>query len=367
MGVSLFGQETINSSITHDGIQREYLLYVPAIYDGNVEVPLLFNFHGYSSNAVEQLFYGDFRSIADTANFIIVHPQGTLDDTGTTHFNVGWGGSSADDVGYTSALIDSISAMYAIDADRIYSTGMSNGGYMSFKLACELSERITAVASVTGAMVPPAITSCSPEHMTPILQIHGTADETVPYEGAIWSASIPEILDYWVGYNGLIPTPITVALPDVSPSDGSTVDKLAYTDDTGCVKVLHFRVNNGSHTWPGASFDLGGTNYDFNASATIWEFLSQFDLNGVIDACQSTYVVGITPQSFRAYPNPTYDKISIDGLPNGLGHVQLFSISGELLFEDDLSLASPTIDLSMFPSGIYLLKLGDQIMTISKL
>ena len=68
-------------------------------------MPLVFNFHGYTSNATEQMWYGDFRPIADTANFIIVHPNGMLDATGTTHFNVGWGGSTIDDVGFTSALI----------------------------------------------------------------------------------------------------------------------------------------------------------------------------------------------------------------------------------------------------------------------
>jgi len=143
-------QQTISDSISHDGMTREYILYVPANYTGTEEVPLLFNFHGYTSNATEQMWYGDFRSIADTAGFIIIHPEGTEDGTGTTHFNVGWGGSTVDDVSFTEALIDSISAEYTINQDRIYSTGMSNGGFMSFKLACELSDRIAGIASVTG-------------------------------------------------------------------------------------------------------------------------------------------------------------------------------------------------------------------------
>lgn len=145
-------QLTITDSIVHDGLTREYILYVPANYTGTSAVPLLFNFHGYTSNANDQMWYGDFRPIADTAGFIIIHPQGTLDGTGTTHFNVGWGGSTVDDVDFTSALIDSISAQYNINQDRVYSTGMSNGGFMSFKLACELSDRIAGIASVTGSI-----------------------------------------------------------------------------------------------------------------------------------------------------------------------------------------------------------------------
>jgi polyhydroxybutyrate depolymerase len=181
--LSADAQQTINASITNGGIQRDYILYVPANYTGTSGVPLLFNFHGFTSNATQQMFYGDFRSIADTAGFIIVHPEGTLDNNGITHFNVGWGASTVDDVAFSSALIDSISAQYNIDQDRVYSTGMSNGGFMSFKLACELSDRIAGIASVTGSILPLTLSNCNALHSTPIMQIHGTTDGTVPYNG----------------------------------------------------------------------------------------------------------------------------------------------------------------------------------------
>src|SRR4030095_1043345 len=138
----LEGQQTINGTITHGGLQREYILYVPSSYEPGTPAPLVLNFHGYTSNALEQMFYGDFRPIADTAGFLVVHPQGTKDMLGNNHWNVGWGTSTVDDLGFTSALIDSLSAQFDIDPNRIYSTGMSNGGFMSYKLACELSDRI---------------------------------------------------------------------------------------------------------------------------------------------------------------------------------------------------------------------------------
>ena len=84
------GQQTINASINHGGITRDYILYVPNSYVTGNQVPLVFNFHGYTSNATQQMWYGDFRAIADTAGFIIVHPEGTLDNSGVTHWNVGW-------------------------------------------------------------------------------------------------------------------------------------------------------------------------------------------------------------------------------------------------------------------------------------
>ena len=150
-----FSQQTITATLTHDSIDREYILYVPANYTGDTPVPLVFNFHGFTSNAGEQMAYGDFRPIADTAGFILVHPEGTLFN-GSTHFNVGGftAGSTVDDVGFTEAMIDTISAEYNINAERVYSTGMSNGGFMSFLLACQLSDKIAAIASVTGSMTP---------------------------------------------------------------------------------------------------------------------------------------------------------------------------------------------------------------------
>jgi len=151
---------TINGSIEHNGMDRSYILYVPESYDGTKAVPLVLNFHGYTSNAKDQMNYGDFRPLADKEGFIVVHPQGTLLD-GKTHWNVGgWTlASKVDDVAFTEALLDHLSSEYKIDAKRVYSTGMSNGGYMSFLLACQLSNRIAAVASVTGSMTPQIFSS----------------------------------------------------------------------------------------------------------------------------------------------------------------------------------------------------------------
>ena len=140
LSVRLNAQQTISSGILHNGINRQFILYVPLIYNGSKKVPLLLNFHGRTLNATHQMAYGDFRSIADTAGFIIVHPEGLLDNTAQSHFNVGWdfgmGVSSTNDLGFTAALIDTLIKRYSIDTTRIYSTGFSNGGFMSFHLAC---------------------------------------------------------------------------------------------------------------------------------------------------------------------------------------------------------------------------------------
>lgn len=362
-----FSQQTIQGSIMHDGLIRVYQLYVPAIYSGNTSVPLLLNFHGYTSNATEQMFYGDFRGIADTANFIVVHPQGTLDNTGTTHFNVGWGTSTVDDVGFSEALIDSLSAMYNIDQSRIYSTGMSNGGFMSFYLACNLSNKIAAVGSVTGSMSLNLISNCNSIHSIPIIQIHGTNDPTVPYQGSAgWSAPIPTVLTHWVNFNNCNSLPNTVSMPDIQPLDGSTVEKIVYSDGNNCTQVVQYKVTNGAHTWPGSAINLAGTNYDFNASKKIWEFLSEYDINGLIN-CSTNNSQQLENSIISIEPNPCENILKISGYNFNNQNYEIYSLLGECMLSESFSNNDNLIDVSKLNSSIYILKVGSSSIRFIKL
>ena len=358
-------QQTINASITHDALTRDYILYVPASYDGTQAYPLLFNFHGYTSNAAEQMFYGDFRPIADTARFLIVHPQGTLDGTGEPHFNVGFGGSSVDDVGFTSALIDSLLLDYNINEDRIYSTGMSNGGYMSFHLACNLSSRFAAVGSVTGAMVPATMAGCNATHPTPIIQIHGTSDATVPYNGgAGWSVSIPNILTHWRTYNNCDATPVVTNVPNINTTDGSTVEKTVYENGDNCTEVVHFKVNSGGHTWPGSAFNIPITNYDIDASVEVWKFFSQYDINGKIDCATTSLDESELNDAFSVSPNPTNGRISVEGELLESTNYEIYSLTGERLLTGTVDVNDTEIDMSKLTSNVYFLRLGDKTIKV---
>jgi len=360
--------QTINGTIIHDGIVRTYKLYVPAIYSGNVPVPLLLNFHGYTSNSNEQMFYGDFRNIADTANFLVVHPQGTLDNTNTTHFNVGWGGSTVDDVGFTEALIDSLSAAYSIDQNRIYAVGMSNGGFMSFRLACELSSKIAAVGSVTGSMTPSTLGNCNASHPMPIIQIHGTTDPTVPYNGsAVWTASVTNILNHWATFNNCSPVPTVVNVPNTNVLDGSTVEKYTYENGDNCSEVVHFKVTNGQHTWPGSIFNFAGTNYDINASVEIWNFISKYDIFGLISCNTATIEDQFGMEDFQVYPNPCSESIHVDFKIAESSFYEIYSLYGQLLKSGFISMNTNEIDLSDFDPQGYLLKIGGRYQRFIKL
>jgi polyhydroxybutyrate depolymerase len=368
LSFSCFSQQTINGTIVHDGIVRSYKLYIPSIYNGNTAVPLLFNFHGYTSNSNEQMFYGDFRNIADTANFLVVHPQGTLDNTNTTHFNVGWGGSTVDDVGFTEALIDSLSAAYSIDQNRIYAVGMSNGGFMSFRLACDLSAKIAAVGSVTGSMTPSTLSDCNASHPMPIIQIHGTTDGTVPYNGSAgWTASITNVLNHWATFNNCSPVPTVVNVPNTNTIDGSTVEKYTYENGDNCSEVVHYKVTNGQHTWPGSIFNFAGTNYDINASVEIWNFISKYDIFGLI----SCNPANIDEQSgivdFQIFPIPCSESIHVDLKITESSLYEIYSLYGQLLKSGYISLNSNEIDLSDFQPQGYLLKIGGRYQRFIKL
>ncbi len=360
-------QRTINASLMHNGIQRSYILYIPAIYDGSTNVPLVLNFHGFGSNANDQMRYGDFRSIADTEGFLLVHPQGTLLN-GRRHWNVGGFtiGSTADDVGFIETLIDELAKQYTINLDRVYSTGMSNGGYMSFLLACQLSEKIAAIASVTGSMTPETYNTCNAQRPMPILQIHGTNDRVVPYNGKIWllpitwSLSIEDVISYWVDYNNCDTNPIIRTFPDKDPSDGSTIEHIIYNAGANGLTTEHMKVIGGDHTWPGSVFNSRGTNQDINASMEIWQFFSRFDIHGALSVNE------FDNKPVTIYPNPTNSTINLSLNYTEELDYKLFSPLGKQLITGIIKSNNQKIDLSNLPPNLYYLKLGNQVFKILK-
>lgn len=355
-----FTQTTISDSFEFDGIDREYRIYIPDVYDASEPTPLIFNLHGYGSSNVEQEFYGDFRAIADTANFIIVHPQGLLDDFGSTHWNT-FGTSDADDVGFLAALLDTVSSQYNIDDARVYSTGMSNGGFMSYKLACALSSRITAIASVTGSITVAELSDCNTNHPMPVLQIHGTADAVVPYDGNFAFTGIEDLVDYWVNFNECNPDPVISEITDIDTDDECTATHYVYDGGLLGSTVEFFKINGGEHTWPGAIVDVGITNQDFDASIEIWRFFSQYTLSYL----KSSVEENIISNDFNAYPNPTNsDEVQLIFADQSIRSIKLFNSLGELV--QSIQSTNSTVSITLPVSGIYLVTCTDGNQTRTK-
>ena len=341
----LLAQTTVIDSFMFDGVYRNYRLYVPAVYNSNTAVPLVLNLHGYTSNATEQQFYSYFDPIADTANFLLVMPNGTRDNQNQTFWNA-FGGIGPNDVGFLSALIDTLDATYNINLNRVYSTGMSNGGFMSYKLACELSNRIAAIASVTGTMASTLPNNCSPAHPMPVMEIHGTADATVPYNGTQGMTPIPAVLNYWVNFNNCNPVADSSDVPDISNTDGCTAKHYVWNGGDNGATVEHFKVIGGGHTWPGALFNIGVTSQDFNASQEIWRFFNQYTLNGLTTLGEET-----TKPQFSIYPNPSAGDFNLVFADNGKKTVTLINAVGQVV--QSHTTADTQLTLSVTTPGMY--------------
>lgn len=351
-------QTTINGSIQHDGIQRDYILYVPAIYNAATPVPLVFNLHGYTSNNMAQLFYGEFRPIADTANFILCAPNGTLDGQGNRHWDA-FGAGIVDDLGFITALIDHISAQYSIDANRVYSTGMSNGGFMSYDLACFRSERFAAIASVTGTMTLGRLAQCNPAHPTPVMQIHGTADGTVNYNGSAGISAIEPLVAHWVQFNSCNPAPSITAVPNTSTTDGCTAEHYVYTGGDAGSTVEFYKVIGGGHTWPGAPATIGVTNQDFSASKEIWRFFRQYSLASLTGVDEASSL-----EPFTIAPNPSTDAFEMrfaDAQPRML---TVFGATGQRVMEQRISANS--VNLRVAEAGVYFVTVTEGESTSTK-
>jgi polyhydroxybutyrate depolymerase len=257
--------------IFHDGIDREYLLYIPDSYDGTTAVPIVFNFHGYGGNVEEFMEYADLRSVAETNTFIVVYPQGSCLE-GSPHWNPCPNGpdnkSEADDFGFVEAMINQISSEYNIDLDRVYAGGYSNGGMMAYGLANYKSDLIAAVASVSGTML-----NCtgSTNHPMPVVHLHGTSDDVVSYNGSTDWNSVQNTLDYWINFNSTTTTPIV----NSENSGGITIEHYIYDQGENSVSVEHYKFIEGEHVW------FNETYQGQNTAELIWNFMSRYDLNGL--------------------------------------------------------------------------------------
>lgn len=359
--LSLFAQTTTNDSIMHGGGYRTYKLYVPASYDGSTAFPVVLNLHGLGSNNNEQIIYGEFRPIADTANFLILLPQGTvgsLPGSGSaTHWNANFG-TSVNDIDFISNLIDSIATEYNVDEDRVYSTGMSNGGFMSLTLAGQLSDKIAAVASVTGSMVLTQTSLNTVTRPVPVMQIHGTQDSTVKYNGEPFAyISINNLVNYWVGHNNCSSTAIVTPIPDVSSTDGCTATRYDYLNGDNGAEVVHYKITGGGHTWPGA-FAIPGkiTNQDFHASTEIWKFFSKYTKSSLVSVSDFEATNNwITLQS----ENPSRDIIKLASDNEQPYEIVIFNLEGKQVYSRVNNVGETTVNVRDLVDGIYIVHVNN--------
>lgn len=266
----------MRASLSSDGMLRTYLLHISTGYRATQKYPLVLNFHGHNSNAFQQEGRTDFSQLADRQGIIMVYPQGVV---GPDH-HTGWDTGPArnpqtNDLLFVSSLLNHLQSTLCIDPERIYATGFSNGGGMTNELACKMADRFAAFAPVSGAY-PQLPGGCYPARPVPLLEIHGTFDPVVPYNGSLLQ-----------GY-----PPITQWLQEWAQRDGCKQEPTIFTNArgvtgerwTGCrddVTIVHYEIHGMGHTWPVAHYivihkSLYATTFD--ATTMIWAFFQSYTL-----------------------------------------------------------------------------------------
>jgi polyhydroxybutyrate depolymerase len=255
-------------------VARTYQLYVPPAYRGTTAVPVVFDFHGYGSNALQQMIYGNFEPLAQRNDFLIVAPDGQ--DTGSKrHFNLTGEKGLQNDIAMVLSLLGHIKATFCVDSTRVYSTGMSDGGGMTSVLACLAPNQFAAFAPVAVQVFRPG---CAGTHPIAMVAFHGTADPIVAYNGAkadgVDLGSVPTTMAQWAAHDHC----------DVKYADaslGTQVQRRTWTGCDGTSSVVLYSIIGGGHTWPGsipiAAF--GMTTTQINASNTIWAFFAAHPLH----------------------------------------------------------------------------------------
>jgi polyhydroxybutyrate depolymerase len=233
-------------------------------------------FHGFSGVASEFMSgsmdgNSDMRSLAESDTFLLVYPQGSCLDGGS-HWNPcptgGDNKSTADDVGFVESMISQISSQHNVNMKRIYAAGYSNGGMMAYGLANYKSELIAAVGSVSGSML-----DCigPTNHPMPVVHLHGTSDDVIPYNGSSDWSSAQNTLDHWINFNNTTTNPSV----NTDNSGGMTIEHYQYDQGDSSVSVEHYKYIGGDHVWFSSTFQ------GQNTSELVWNFVSRYDINGL--------------------------------------------------------------------------------------
>lgn len=275
LSVPVFSQA---KSFNYEKEKRRYIIYLPNAYHAKADInfPIVFNFHGGGMTMTEQMFYTGMNKRSDKNELIVVYPQGIGQD-----WNVGFGMSyknGTNDVGFVNALLDSLTREYRIDKRRVYATGLSRGGFFTNRLAAELPERFSAIASI-GAPLPDSVTVFHKNRMpVSVMSIHGTADSIVKFNGKENSYfSAEETYQYWNKHNNIETSAEETETIDNLKNDSTSVNIRTKTQNGISGSLV--TISNGGHTWPGRhpfniGFPLGETTQEIDINEILWKFFS---------------------------------------------------------------------------------------------
>lgn len=272
---------TVKGAIDVGSRERTFVYHEPSSWSADQKWPLVVALHGRMGDGIGQEHLTHMSRVADREGFIVVYPDGFRR---SWHDDRNYGPAAEhdiDDVAFISALIDRFVNEHSADPERVYVTGTSNGAFMSFKLACELSDKIAAVGPVVGLMPENAVTTCKPARPVPMMMFVGTEDPLVPYGGGDVAddhgraLSAQDTRARWATLNGCDDVDFVQTIDAVD--DDTRVSEARHSHCKEEAEVVLFSVEGGGHTWPNGvqylpAAVIGKTTRDVDASEELWSF-----------------------------------------------------------------------------------------------
>ncbi len=357
-------------TITWDGVERQYLEYVPTSYSDAEAAPILFMLHGMGDD-IDNFFHATrIQNVAEEQGWIIICPQALefnyeIPMLGSQNFGACWNVGSTvsvdfnmygmpfsfdvtvsdgvDDEGFLLAALEATKTEYNVDQDKIFFAGFSLGGFMSHRMAINHGDIINSIAAVSG-VIGNDLTDLTPIANVNVLQIFGTSDEMITYDGGMISLQslgsynlglpVEQTVEYWRAFNQCDETPIVEQYPDTF-NDDLTFEMYQYLNGTNDARVAFIKVYNGNHDW------YMGTTNDIDYNTEIVRFFTN-----TIDV---TDVAETSHEALNVYPNPANDFINV-----GKEKVSIYDLCGKLVMQ-----GSGRIDVSTLPEGMYFVKSKD--------
>ena len=364
--VSLVSAQLNTRNLTWDGTERVYLEYVSSIYDSQEPTQVIFCLHGLGDDMTN--FYNiGFNEIVDTANGIVIVPQALdaevpmLGSVGYC-WNAGVGAvvpmlgeiilnQDVDDTGFLTAILDSLENNYNIDTERVYFVGFSLGGFMCNRMASDISDRITAIASVSGTYG--LYYTPEPFQNIDVIHIHGTADETIGYDEGMMviegygeidaGMGAQELVDFWVNYNNCSEVPVYYQYPDTE-ADGFTFERYIYMNGDNESTVAHIKVNEGTHTW----YYTPANDVDYRNE--IWRFFK----NQFLFSTENESIVA--NQEVNVYPNPANDFVYFT-CAETISKIEVYNLIGSKVISKKINTNQVRLNLSELNAGLYIVRI----------
>lgn len=273
----------INGSVISEGVSRTFVLHIPPSNDPARPAPLVIAFHGTNMTGAGMQDLTEFERFTDARGFLVIYPDGIEGG-----WSIGCDCTAADQLGISDVvlietLLTNVSSSYAIDLDRVYLAGFSQGGTFAQIAGCELAGRIAGVASVGATMLKRLAADCQAAAPLPILFMHGTDDPLLSYtDGTTNFFSAPETLAKWADLNGCVGDAVSETEPDLDPNDLTRVRSERFEDCDAGSEVSLYTVEGGGHTWPRGQrplgSDFGAVSQDIWATEAITDFFARHSL-----------------------------------------------------------------------------------------